>query len=385
MSRLWAGSSSRATTVTSRSWTRCSRTGPTRRTSRIYEFTVVRDADGAYQPALVDSWEVSDDLLTWTFKIREGLTFQSGAALDAQMIADNFNAFRDATGDADGPGQNAIFWPTVDRRAGSGPDHGRRHDERALHGVPGDARDRVRDDREPRQAHGARRRTTARPRRTARARSRCRASSPAPRSSSTAGTPTPARTSRTSPTPGPPTSTRVKWVPILEAGQRANEIEGGTVNVVKNPAGQDIERLQANGDLVTVELPEPLELLHRPQRAADGPRIRRRQRPPGDLARDRPAVPRRLDLLRPGRRDLRADRAELQVVRGGRRAVQPVRPGEGEVAARRSRAGPRAPAASARRAARSSRSRSRATTTTSRPRPRSTRRSCRCWRTWASR
>ena len=79
----------------------------------IYEFTVVRDADGAYQPALVDAWEVSDDLLTWTFTIRDSLTFQSGAALDAQAIADNFNAFRDATGDAGGPGQNAIFWPTV--------------------------------------------------------------------------------------------------------------------------------------------------------------------------------------------------------------------------------------------------------------------------------
>ena len=25
----------------------------------LYEFTVVRDADGAYQPALVDSWEIS--------------------------------------------------------------------------------------------------------------------------------------------------------------------------------------------------------------------------------------------------------------------------------------------------------------------------------------
>ena len=95
-SRCRAGSSSRATTVTSPSWTRCSRTGPTPAFVAIYEFTVVRDADGAYQPALVDSWEVSDDLLTWTFKIRDGLTFQSGAPLDAQVIADNFNAFRDA-------------------------------------------------------------------------------------------------------------------------------------------------------------------------------------------------------------------------------------------------------------------------------------------------
>ena len=36
---------------------------------------------------------------------------------------------------------------------------------------------------------------------------------------------------------GPAYLDSVKWVPILEAGQRANEIEGGTVNVVKNPAG----------------------------------------------------------------------------------------------------------------------------------------------------
>jgi len=44
-------------------------------------------------------------------------------------------------------------------------------------------------------------------------------------------------------------------VPILEAGQRANEIEGGSVNVVKNPAGADVERLQGNGDLTTVSFP----------------------------------------------------------------------------------------------------------------------------------
>jgi peptide/nickel transport system substrate-binding protein len=54
---------------------------------------------------------------------------------------------------------------------------------------------------------------------------------------------------------GPAYLDSVKWVPILEAGQRANEIEGGTVNVVKNPAGQDIDRLKGNSDLVTVSFP----------------------------------------------------------------------------------------------------------------------------------
>jgi ABC-type transport system substrate-binding protein len=55
--------------------------------------------------------------------------------------------------------------------------------------------------------------------------------------------------------PGPAYLDSVKWVPILEAGQRANEIEGGTVNVVKNPAPQDTERLLANSDLVVTSFP----------------------------------------------------------------------------------------------------------------------------------
>ena len=47
----------------------------------------------------------------------------------------------------------------------------------------------------------------------------------------------------------------IKWVPILEVGNRANEIETGGVNVVKNPAPQDMDRLKANPDLVITEFP----------------------------------------------------------------------------------------------------------------------------------
>ncbi len=74
----------------------------------IYEFPMIRDADGAYAPSLFESWEVSPDLLTWTFKLRPNLAFQSGAPLDAKMVAENFNIFRDPE-----KGQNAIFWPSV--------------------------------------------------------------------------------------------------------------------------------------------------------------------------------------------------------------------------------------------------------------------------------
>jgi peptide/nickel transport system substrate-binding protein len=44
-------------------------------------------------------------------------------------------------------------------------------------------------------------------------------------------------------------------VPILEVGNRANEIETGGVNVVKNPAPQDVDRLTSNADLVITEFP----------------------------------------------------------------------------------------------------------------------------------
>src|SRR5262249_39146230 len=41
----------------------------------IYEYTMIRDPDGAIVPMLAESWEIAEDNLTWTLKIREGLTF----------------------------------------------------------------------------------------------------------------------------------------------------------------------------------------------------------------------------------------------------------------------------------------------------------------------
>ena len=42
---------------------------------------------------------------------------------------------------------------------------------------------------------------------------------------------------------------QVQWVPIIEPANRANEMESGTVNAIKNPAAQDVSRLKGNGDL----------------------------------------------------------------------------------------------------------------------------------------
>ncbi len=42
-------------------------------------------------PALAESWSVSDDGLTYTFKLRKGVTFHDGTAFDAQAVQTNFD------------------------------------------------------------------------------------------------------------------------------------------------------------------------------------------------------------------------------------------------------------------------------------------------------
>ncbi len=46
-------------------------------------------------PWLAERWEVSDDLLTWTFYLRPGVKFQDGTDLDAEAVAFNFQRWWD--------------------------------------------------------------------------------------------------------------------------------------------------------------------------------------------------------------------------------------------------------------------------------------------------
>lgn len=54
---------------------------------------LVRFKDGTLEvePALAESWEISDDGKTYTFKLREGVTFHDGSAFDAQAVKFNFD------------------------------------------------------------------------------------------------------------------------------------------------------------------------------------------------------------------------------------------------------------------------------------------------------
>ena len=60
---------------------------PTFQTLRsVYDTLVEPDLDGKLVPALAESWTVSDDSLTWTFKLRRGVTFHNGDKFTSQDV-----------------------------------------------------------------------------------------------------------------------------------------------------------------------------------------------------------------------------------------------------------------------------------------------------------
>jgi peptide/nickel transport system substrate-binding protein len=57
----------------------------------LYDTLVEEARIGEFVPGLAESWEVSDDGLVWTFKIREGVTFHDGTPLTAEDVAWSLN------------------------------------------------------------------------------------------------------------------------------------------------------------------------------------------------------------------------------------------------------------------------------------------------------
>jgi peptide/nickel transport system substrate-binding protein len=60
-----------------------------------YDLLVGYATDGSPAPGLAESWSVSDDGLTWTFKIRQGMTWQDGEPITANDIAFTYNLIID--------------------------------------------------------------------------------------------------------------------------------------------------------------------------------------------------------------------------------------------------------------------------------------------------
>lgn len=59
---------------------------------QILETLVDVTVDGVLVPGLASEWSVSDDALTWTFQVREGVVFHDGTPLNAEQATFSLNA-----------------------------------------------------------------------------------------------------------------------------------------------------------------------------------------------------------------------------------------------------------------------------------------------------
>ncbi|WP_108485449.1 ABC transporter substrate-binding protein [Oceaniglobus ichthyenteri] len=76
--------------------------------SNVYEGLTRFASDGTIIPGLADTWEISDDGLTYTFSLRDGVTFHDGTTMDAEDV--KFSLDR-ARGDDSTNAQKGLFAP----------------------------------------------------------------------------------------------------------------------------------------------------------------------------------------------------------------------------------------------------------------------------------
>lgn len=63
--------------------------------NNVYDTLVVQDRDGQFYPSLAASWSTSPDGLTYTFVLRQDVTFHDGTAFNAQAVLRNLQRIAD--------------------------------------------------------------------------------------------------------------------------------------------------------------------------------------------------------------------------------------------------------------------------------------------------
>jgi peptide/nickel transport system substrate-binding protein len=217
----------------------------------VYESLVTNDAQGNYVPQIASSWKVASDGLSVTFKIRSGLKFQSGAVLDAAAIKAVYDGIADPkngsplgsvwvpVASTEAPDATTLiiklkhpyfdlfnivktgYWDIVNMafRTQLGDKYGQQGVDGSgpftlTEWVPG--------------SHTSVKRWESYP-----------------------GTGSPFIQNK-----GKPYLDGINWLTILDAPQRAIQIQNGEIDTLRGPAFQDIERLQADKNLTVTQLKE---------------------------------------------------------------------------------------------------------------------------------
>ncbi|GAC1326957.1 MAG: ABC transporter substrate-binding protein [Chloroflexota bacterium] len=83
-------------------------------TNQIFETLVTFDgATTRIRPALAQSWDTSPDGKTWTFYLRQGVTFHDGTPFDANAVKANFDRWQSQAGDPQHKAAEFIYWNDV--------------------------------------------------------------------------------------------------------------------------------------------------------------------------------------------------------------------------------------------------------------------------------
>lgn len=75
----------------------------------MYQGLFYESPSGTAEPLLAESYEVSDDGLTYTIKVRQGVKFHTGAEMTAEDVAYSYNYIRDPDNGSPGAGDFAII------------------------------------------------------------------------------------------------------------------------------------------------------------------------------------------------------------------------------------------------------------------------------------
>jgi peptide/nickel transport system substrate-binding protein len=80
---------------------------------QIYESLVsLKPGTTELEPGLASSWEISDDGLSYTFTLQEGVTFHDGEPFNAEAVCYNFDRWYNFTGPLQNPSAS-YYWQTV--------------------------------------------------------------------------------------------------------------------------------------------------------------------------------------------------------------------------------------------------------------------------------
>ena len=217
----------------------------------VYEAVVTNDPQGNYVPQIAESWKVAPDGKSVTFKIRSGLKFHSGAPLDAAAV----KAVYDGIADPKNGSPLASVWGPVDSTQAPDPTtlvinlkhpyfdlfnvvktgywdiinmatRARLGDQYGQQGVDGSGPFTL-SEWVP-GSHTSVKRWDGYP-----------------------GTVTPFIKNK-----GKPYLDGINWLTILDAPQRAIQIQNGEIDTLRGPAFQDIKRLQADTNLTVIQLKE---------------------------------------------------------------------------------------------------------------------------------